>query len=101
VRRARSPLPDVRPYGGDQRAGVAAAVPALAFPGPHRRPDAGASTTTPVRRPRSRRGKLGIAGVWTIVALSVLVSIVLYELMTILETALLARWGPEAGVTRQ
>lgn len=31
------------------------------------------------------------------VALSVLVSIVLYELMTILETALLARWGPEAA----
>ena len=28
------------------------------------------------------------------------VSIVLYELMTIAETALLARWGPEAGGTR-
>jgi hypothetical protein len=25
---------------------------------------------------------------------------VLYELMTIVETALLARWGPEAGGTR-
>ena len=37
-------------------------------------------------------------GVWTIVALSVIVSIVLYELMTIVETALLARWGPEAGL---
>ena len=42
----------------------------------------------------------GRFGVWTIVALSVLVSIVLYELMTIVETALPARWGPEVGVTR-
>lgn len=39
-------------------------------------------------------------GVWTIVALAVIVSIVLYELMTIVETALLARWGPEAGLAR-
>jgi ABC-type nitrate/sulfonate/bicarbonate transport system permease component len=39
-------------------------------------------------------------GVWTIVALSVVVSIVLYELMAILESALLARWGPEAGLPR-
>jgi ABC-type nitrate/sulfonate/bicarbonate transport system permease component len=39
-------------------------------------------------------------GVWTIVALAVVVSIVLYELMTIVETALLARWGPEAGLAR-
>lgn len=39
-------------------------------------------------------------GVWTIVALAVIVSIVLYELMTIVETALLARWGPEAGLSR-
>ncbi|MGI5128688.1 ABC transporter permease [Pseudonocardia sp. CA-107938] len=37
-------------------------------------------------------------GVWTIVALAVIVSIVLYELMTIVEAALLARWGPEAGL---
>jgi ABC-type nitrate/sulfonate/bicarbonate transport system permease component len=42
----------------------------------------------------------GNYGVWTIVALSVLVSIVFYELMTIVETALLARWGPDAGVSR-
>ena len=46
------------------------------------------------------KGQGNYGGVWTIVALSVLVSIVLYELMTILETALLARWGPEAGVSR-
>ena len=47
------------------------------------------------------KGQGNYGGVWTIVALSVLVSIVLYELMTIVETALLARWGPEAGVTRE
>ena len=46
------------------------------------------------------KGQGNYGGVWTIVALSVLVSIVLYELMTIVETALLARWGPEAGVAR-
>jgi hypothetical protein len=46
------------------------------------------------------KGQGNYGDVWTIVALSVLVSIVLYELMTILETALLARWGPEAGVSR-
>jgi hypothetical protein len=46
------------------------------------------------------KGQGNLGGVWTIVALSVLVSIVLYELMTILETALLARWGPEAGVAQ-
>ena len=39
-------------------------------------------------------------GVWTIVALAVVVSIVLYEVMTIVEAALLARWGPEAGISR-
>lgn len=39
-------------------------------------------------------------GVWTIVALAVVVSIVLYEVMTIVEAALLARWGPEAGLSR-
>jgi ABC-type nitrate/sulfonate/bicarbonate transport system permease component len=46
------------------------------------------------------KGQGNYGGVWTIVALSVLVSIVLYEAMTIVETAALARWGPEAGVTR-
>lgn len=46
------------------------------------------------------KGQGNYGGVWTIVTLSVLVSIVLYEVMTIVETALLARWGPEAGVVR-
>jgi ABC-type nitrate/sulfonate/bicarbonate transport system permease component len=46
------------------------------------------------------KGQGNYGGVWTIVALSVLVSIVLYEVLTIVETALLARWGPEAGVSR-
>ena len=46
------------------------------------------------------RGQGNHGGVWTIIALSVLVSIVLYEVMTIVETALLARWGPDAGVSR-
>jgi len=46
------------------------------------------------------KGQGNYGGVWTIVALAVLVSIVLYEVMTIVETALLARWGPEAGVVR-
>jgi len=44
------------------------------------------------------KGQGNYGGVWTIVAL---VSIVLYELMTIVETALLARWGPDAGVSRR
>jgi ABC-type nitrate/sulfonate/bicarbonate transport system permease component len=46
------------------------------------------------------KGQGNYGGVWTIVALAVLVSIVLYEVTTIVETALLARWGPEAGVVR-
>ena len=46
------------------------------------------------------KGQGNYGGVWTIVALSVLVSIVLYEAMTIVETAALARWGPDAGVSR-
>lgn len=44
------------------------------------------------------KGSGNFGGVWTVVAMSVLVSIVLYEVMTIVEAALLARWGPEAGV---
>ncbi|MBW0119175.1 ABC transporter permease [Pseudonocardia abyssalis] len=44
------------------------------------------------------KGSGNYGGVWTVVAMSVLVSIVLYEAMTVLEAALLARWGPEAGV---
>lgn len=44
------------------------------------------------------KGSGNYGGVWTVVAMSVLVSIVLYEVMTVVEVALLARWGPEAGV---
>ncbi|WP_214403800.1 ABC transporter permease [Pseudonocardia lacus] len=46
------------------------------------------------------KGQGNYGGVWTIVALSVLVSIVLYEVFAVVEAALLARWGPEAGLTR-
>jgi ABC-type nitrate/sulfonate/bicarbonate transport system permease component len=46
------------------------------------------------------KGAGNYGGVWTIVALSVLVSIVLYEVFAVLEAALLARWGPEAGLSR-
>ena len=46
------------------------------------------------------KGQGNYGGVWTIVGLSVVVSIVFYEAMTIVETALLARWGPEAGAAR-
>ncbi|MEU6700919.1 ABC transporter permease subunit [Pseudonocardia sp. NPDC046786] len=42
-------------------------------------------------------GSGNYGGVWTIVALAVLVSIVLYEVMTVVETAALASWGPDAG----
>lgn len=45
------------------------------------------------------KGSGNYGGVWTVVAMSVLVSIVLYEVMTVVEAALLARWGPEAGAT--
>lgn len=44
------------------------------------------------------KGSGNYGGVWTVVAMSVLVSIVLYEVMTVVEAGLLARWGPEAGV---
>jgi ABC-type nitrate/sulfonate/bicarbonate transport system permease component len=44
-------------------------------------------------------GSGNYGGVWTVVAMAVLASIVLYELMTVIETAVLARWGPEAGRT--
>jgi ABC-type nitrate/sulfonate/bicarbonate transport system permease component len=45
------------------------------------------------------KGAGNYGGVWTVVALSVLVSIVLYEVFAVIEAAVLARWGPEAGVT--
>jgi ABC-type nitrate/sulfonate/bicarbonate transport system permease component len=44
------------------------------------------------------KGAGNYGGVWTIVALSVLVSIVLYEVTTVVEAAVLARWGPNAGL---
>ena len=36
-------------------------------------------------------------GVWAIVVFSVIISIVLYEIVTIIESAVLAQWGPNAG----
>ncbi len=36
-------------------------------------------------------------GVWAIVVFSVVISIVLYEIATIVESAVLAKWGPNAG----
>jgi ABC-type nitrate/sulfonate/bicarbonate transport system permease component len=44
------------------------------------------------------KGAGNYGGVWTIVALSVLVSIVLYEVATVVEAAVLVRWGPNAGL---
>jgi ABC-type nitrate/sulfonate/bicarbonate transport system permease component len=45
------------------------------------------------------KGSGNYGGVWTIVALAVIASIVLYELATIVEAAVLTRWGPNAGVS--
>ncbi|MEO5831891.1 MAG: ABC transporter permease subunit [Nakamurella sp.] len=39
-------------------------------------------------------------GVWAIVVCSVTISIVLYEVATIIESAVLAQWGPDAGTQR-
>ena len=44
------------------------------------------------------KGAGNYGGVWTIVALSELVSIVLYEVATVVEAAVLVRWGPNAGL---
>lgn len=43
------------------------------------------------------KGAGNYGGVWTIVALSVIVSIVLYAIATVVEAAVLAAWGPDAG----
>ncbi|SOD71966.1 ABC-type nitrate/sulfonate/bicarbonate transport system permease component [Jatrophihabitans sp. GAS493] len=43
------------------------------------------------------KGVANYTGVWTIVMLSVVASIVLYSIATIVETAVLAKWGPNAG----
>src|SRR6185312_16674182 len=47
------------------------------------------------------KGQGNYGGVWTVVAMALLVSIVLYEAFAVVEAALLARWGPEAGLERQ
>lgn len=39
-------------------------------------------------------------GVWAIVVFSVIISIVLYEVASIIESAALAQWGPDAGKQR-
>lgn len=43
------------------------------------------------------KGSGNYGGVWTIVVLSVVASIVLYAVAAVVETAMLAKWGPEAG----
>jgi ABC-type nitrate/sulfonate/bicarbonate transport system permease component len=45
------------------------------------------------------RGAGNYGGVWTIVTLSVVASIVLYEVATVVEAWALSRWGPNAGVS--
>lgn len=43
------------------------------------------------------KGQGNYGGVWTIVVLAVVSSIVLYAVATIIEAAVLAAWGPDAG----
>lgn len=43
------------------------------------------------------KGVANFTGVWAIVVLSVLISIALYLVATIVESVVLAAWGPEAG----
>jgi ABC-type nitrate/sulfonate/bicarbonate transport system permease component len=45
------------------------------------------------------RGAGNYGGVWTIVTLAVVASIVLYEVATIFEAWVLTHWGPNAGAT--
>ncbi|GAA4555736.1 ABC transporter permease [Pseudonocardia xishanensis] len=45
------------------------------------------------------RGAGNYGGVWTIVTLSVVASIVIYEIATIVEAWALSHWGPNAGVS--
>ncbi|MTD14021.1 ABC transporter permease subunit [Nakamurella sp. YIM 132087] len=45
------------------------------------------------------KGKANYGGVWTIVALAVIASIVAYLVASVVETAVLAKWGPNAGKT--
>ena len=43
------------------------------------------------------RGRSNYGGVWTVVALAILMSVVAYLVASIVETAMLAKWGPNAG----
>ncbi len=43
------------------------------------------------------KGKANYGGVWTVVALAIITSIVAYLVASIIETAVLAQWGPDAG----
>ncbi|WP_375477726.1 ABC transporter permease [uncultured Jatrophihabitans sp.] len=43
------------------------------------------------------KGVANYTGVWAIVVISVLASILLYSIAVILETVVLAKWGPDAG----
>jgi ABC-type nitrate/sulfonate/bicarbonate transport system permease component len=45
----------------------------------------------------SYKGVANYTGVWTIVVVSVVSSILLYSIAAIIETAVLAKWGPNAG----
>lgn len=46
------------------------------------------------------KGSGNYGGVWTVVALAVMASVVLYAVATVVETAALASWGPQAGLAR-
>ena len=43
------------------------------------------------------RGRSNYGGVWTVVVLAILTSVVAYLVASIVETAVLAKWGPNAG----
>jgi ABC-type nitrate/sulfonate/bicarbonate transport system permease component len=43
------------------------------------------------------RGRANYGGVWTVVALAIITSIVAYLVASVVETAVLAKWGPNAG----
>ncbi len=46
------------------------------------------------------KGAGNYGGVWTVVALAVMASVVLYAVATVVEAAALASWGPQAGLSR-
>jgi ABC-type nitrate/sulfonate/bicarbonate transport system permease component len=43
------------------------------------------------------KGQQNLTGPWVVVAISVILSLVLYAVGTIIETVVLAKWGPNAG----